>query len=293
MEELEYPRADWLKHRVVLVHPGTWNLYRRRANDLQPVFHDLIAALNAIGANVDILTRDDAPLDIWIRDWGLVEGSFFRYRPSYAKGCYSDAAIRRARAGLINRLHFDSRRAIPVVLDGGNVVHNGRIAIVTHKVLRDNPALSRREIERAVVSIGFERVVFIPEEPGDVLGHADGVCRFVSSQLLLLNEYNTDVGRDFGRQLRHAIWRAKLNVNFALLPWFHTDSFAQGVPSAEGCYMNFVQVHGGIVAPAFDHSADDKAQRVLVEAIGSKVTSVKATSLASFGGVFNCVSLTL
>lgn len=51
--------------------------------------------------------------------------------------------------------------------DGGNIVHNGSVAIVAAKVFRENPDFSQIEIERAVVSLGFERVVFIPVEPGE------------------------------------------------------------------------------------------------------------------------------
>ena len=118
------------------------------------------------------------------RDWGPVEGAFFRYEPDYAEGLYSPAAISRARAALERRLRWRCR-AVPLVLDGGNLVHNGRVAIVTDKALRDNPHLSPREVEHAIMSLGFERVVFVPVEPGDEIGHTDGMCRFLSRELLL------------------------------------------------------------------------------------------------------------
>ena len=76
------------------------------------------------------------------------------------------------------------------MLDGGNVVHNGKVAIVTEKVWLDNPLLSKREIERAIISIGFEQVVMIPVEPDDNVGHADGIVRFLQSDLLLVNRYD-------------------------------------------------------------------------------------------------------
>lgn len=39
------------------------------------------------------------------------------------------------------------------------------------------------KIERAIGSLGFERVVFIPNEPGDEIGHSDGMCRFLNKRI--------------------------------------------------------------------------------------------------------------
>ena len=75
------------------------------------------------------------------------------------------------------------------MLEGGNLVHNGRVAIATEKVFADNPQLSRGEIERLILSIGFERVVFIPVEPDDEVAHADGIVKFLRPDLLFVNDY--------------------------------------------------------------------------------------------------------
>ena len=56
----------------------------------------------------------------------------------------------------------------------------------TDEVFRDNAHLSRLEIERAIVRLGFEKIVFIPTEPGDEIGHADGMCHFVNKHTLTL-----------------------------------------------------------------------------------------------------------
>ena len=88
---------------------------------------------------------------------------FFRHAPDYVKALYSRAAVLRAICGLNARLPepFPFRLA-PLVLDGGNLIHNGTVAIVTDEVFRDNAHLSRLEIERAIVRLGFEKIVFIP-----------------------------------------------------------------------------------------------------------------------------------
>jgi agmatine deiminase len=250
-----------------------------------------VSVLRGWEVEVCILGGGYAALDIWIRDWGFVEDVFFRYAPDYAEGLYSRSAVIRARQALVRRrgVHY---RDIPVTLDGGNVIHNGSIAILTEKVLCDNAHLSRGEIESAIVSLGFERVVFIPVEPGDEIGHSDGMCRFASERVLLVNDYDTAAMFSFRRRLRRVLKNAKLNAELVPLPWFCRARRFDGVPSAEGCYMNFLRLAQGVIVPGFGNRKDDKAREVLAAVTEGPVETVAATPLAKLGGVFNCISLT-
>jgi len=283
--------ADWEKKNIVLVDPAIWPRYTGRAGDLRPVYRGLREALRKLKVPVTLLGRRDAPLDIWIRDWGSVEGVFFRYAPKYAQGAYSPAAIRQARMGLVRRLRAQCR-TVPLVLDGGNVVHNGRVALVTKNVLRENSHFTPLEVERAIAAVDFERVVFIPNEPGDEIGHSDGMCRFVSERVLLVNDYDGAGMGSFGRRLRRVLRAAKLEAEIVALPWFFRGARKDGVPSTVGCYMNFIQLAQGIILPAFAHRNDEQAHAVIAGLRVGPVRSVLATPLAEFGGVFNCVSLT-
>jgi agmatine/peptidylarginine deiminase len=184
-------------------------------------------------------------------------------------------------------------RTVPLVLDGGNLVHNGSVAIVTEKVLRDNAHFSRIEIERAIGSLGFERVVLIPNEPGDEIGHSDGMCRFVNKRTLLVNDYASASMRSFGRQLRQVLRAAKLDLEIVLMPWFYRGGRSDGVPSAVGCYMNFIQLAQGVILPSFAHRQDQQAHQLLASLVDRPVVSINGTSLAKLGGVFNCISLAL
>ena len=197
-----------------------------------------------------------------------------------------------ARDALVRRLGLRCR-ALPVVLDGGNVIHNGTVAIVTEKVFRENPDFSRIEVERAIISLGFERVVFIPVEPGDEIGHSDGMCRFVSKRVLLVNDYDSASMRPFSRQLRRVLRAARLDAEPVELPWFCRGGRIDGVPSAEGCYMNFIQLAQGIIMPTFDDSKDDKAREVIELLTPTPIAVITATPLARLGGVLNCISLSL
>ena len=292
------PKPDLLRRRVVLVDPAVRRRYIRGAADLRRVYQELSSVLCSWGVEVEMLDRTAAPLDIWIRDWGCVEGVFFRYAPDYAKGLYSRAAVTRAICGLHARLHTQLGepfcfRLSCLVLDGGNLIHNGTVAIVTQKVFRDNPHLSRCEIERAICWLGFERVVFIPNEPGDEIGHADGMCRFLNKRTLLVNDYASASMSAFGRKLGCVLRAAKLDAELVPFPWFYRSGRSDGVPSAVGCYMNFLHLAQGIILPSFAHRLDERAHEVIASLVKRPVVSIEATPLAKLGGVFNCISLTL
>jgi agmatine deiminase len=289
---LDRPLPDWEKQCAILVDPAIWPRYTRSGGDLRSVYRELASTLREWGVEFEMLTRRDAPLDIWIRDWAFVEGIFFRYTPDYAKRLYGHAAVARARGALVRRLGMRCR-ALPVVLDGGNLIHNGTIAIVTEKVFRENPGLSRLEIERAIISLGFERVLFIPVEPGDEIGHSDGMCRFLKERVLMVNDYGITSLRSFGRQLRTVLRSAKMDIDLIGLPWFCRSGSCDRVPSAVGCYMNFMHLAQGIIIPTFGHRKDDKAREVIESLTKTSIATISATPLAKFGGVFNCISLSL
>jgi agmatine/peptidylarginine deiminase len=254
------------------------------------VFQQLVEGLTSFGVDVRMLEKEDLPLDIWIRDWGFVGNCYFKYSPSYARNLHPQSAIKRARQHLdiqTGREH----RLIPLVLDGGNLVHNGNVAILTEKVLQDNPQMSRLEIERMIISLGFERVFFIPVEPEDVIGHADGIVRFLSPDVLLVNEYTGSHFRDYQRRLMTILRRAKLHAELFPFPWFSTNEINDGVWSAVGCYINFIQTARGIVCPVFENEFDQRALELL-QKTSISTRFVEATTLAGLGGVLNCVVTT-
>jgi agmatine deiminase len=286
------PAPDWQKSEVILVDPTIWKHYQRAKCDLRPVYRDLQQALDSLGIEYLQLTTRDSPLDIWIRDWGFVGDCYFQYPPSYAKSLYSQRAVQKARQHL-DIFSGKSHSLIPMVFDGGNLAHDGKVGILTEKVLADNPRMTKREIEECIISLGFERVVFIPMEPEDIIGHSDGIVRFVSPEVLLVNEYTGRDLKDYQRQFNTALKRAKLHAELLPFPWFTTGEMNEdGMWSAQGCYINFLQTAKGIVCPVFNHKLDERALGILQAHTNLPVVPVNATELARQGGVFNCASLT-
>jgi agmatine deiminase len=281
---------DWHKSHVLVVDPVIWPVYRNRHCDLRLVYRQLLDAFRGLGVSYDVLAKGDSPVDIWIRDWGPIEDCYFDFCPSYARGWYSARSIAQARRHLDRRRAIAPRR-IPLVLDGGNLVHSGKIAIVTEKVWFDNPQLSKREIERAIICIGFEQVVMIPVEPDDNIGHADGIVRFLQSDLLLVNRYDNSYFRAYELELLRRLRSSLPGVRIAPFPWFSEMRQTNGIWSAVGCYINFSLTKGGIGFPIFDHRLDEHAAAVLSELSRLPTRAVSATALARLGGGLNCITL--
>jgi len=246
-------------------------------------------ALRSLAIEYQLLSEANEPLDIWIRDWGFVDEWWFRFQPSYARSLYSRRDVKRARAAL-EKLTKKRYVSVPLILDGGNLVHNGETAIVTEKVFSDNSHLSKSEIEHLFHLLGFERIIFIPVEPGDIIGHADGIVRFLDASTLLFNDYVGSIFATYRRKLLRTLQSADLNAELVPFSWYCTDEEQNGVPSAEGCYINFIHTKQGIVYPTFDNRQDDRANELLSQN-GQRVLPIEARALARFGGVFNCISV--
>ena len=122
--------------------------------------------------------------DIWIRDFAPVRtaaGTFkFRYQPAYLRR--QDALF--IERGFMHWFRSVGLEASPLdlILDGGNFVYNGRdSAIITERVLEDNPARTRAEIHRNIqTELQLEHLAIIPEGPREKTGHADGMVVWLS-----------------------------------------------------------------------------------------------------------------
>ncbi len=186
-----------------------------------------------------------------------------------------------------------SLRLVPLVLDGGNLVHNGKVAILTEKVICDNPQFTRPEIEKAIASLRFEQVIFIPVEPEDEVGHADGIVRFLAEDVLLVNDYRHPRFRAYQKLLQGRLSEFNHPSRIVPFPWLCSDERIDGVWSAVGVYLNFIHVTQGILLPAFGGPEDKEAAALLKSVSTTPVVPISCRALARLGGVLNCIVTSL
>jgi hypothetical protein len=263
-------------------------------SDQLPARHPaLVQGLGRILAGHGIPLRTIAGTrDIWCRDYmpvQLAPGEFLehRYEPDYLRDGFEHLMTRPGDIAPIPEV--ETCLISDIILDGGNVVRWGGRCVVTDKVFRENPDLGRHHlIKRLREALRVEDLIAIPTEPDDVVGHADGVVRFLDDRLVVVNDYSA-AAPGYGRRLRSVLRRAGLE--WVELPYHPEEDDDRDIPSAAGCYANYLRVRGLVVVPAFGRREDDRACRVIAENTdGLAVVPLECAGLASEGGVLNCAT---
>lgn len=212
----------------------------------------------------------------------------FDYRPNYLCGHEHLVTPDEARS----LVPPDGRlRRCDINLDGGNVVAGVGKVIVTDKVYKENPGRERSVLRDQLAEVLRAEVAVVPREPYDVIGHADGVVRFVEEGVVVANDYN-EVDPRYGVRLEAALRRHGLAVE--RLPCFRFDESHEGIPSAVGNFANFLRIGTQVIVPAYGIPQDDLACRVLDRLLpGATVVPLRCEGLAREGGVLNCVAWTI
>ena len=225
--------------------------------------------------------------DIWARDYMPVPTASqklvqFRYAPDYlsAKGWKSTINDGYAVA---QSLGLTCQRS-PLVVDGGNVVLGFGRALMTDKVLRENPAIPPVQLLALLAdSLEVSTINLIPSHPDDFTGHADGMVHLLDERTVLVNDY----GREpkYQTRLRAALRRAGFEeVTLPYNPYQNSDD-----DSAVGIYINFLRVNSSLLVPIYELPEDDKVMRQLTGLFpGHTIVPINGRSLAAKGGVFHC-----
>jgi agmatine deiminase len=174
-----------------------------------------------------------------------------------------------------------------ILIDGGNVIKGANKVIMCEKVFRENPHYTEKhlisELERLFEVDG---IIFIPTDPSDDIGHADGMVRFLDDNTVLINDYSKE-DIDFQLQFRHAFHNAGLNyIEVPYHPYGNMNDL-----QANGIYINYLQMKQAVVVPIFGIAEDEKAVRQFEELFrGQTLTTIDCNDIANEGGVLNCVS---
>ncbi len=257
-------------------------------SDLLPAGHRTVARALKAALGERLRTIPGAK-DVWVRDFmplQLDADRFlqFRYDPDYLR---DSPELRTDNGVSLVRVHHCGYSNL--VIDGGNIVRWKDAAILTDKVYKENPGHERPALRNALRSaLEVDRLIICPQEPGDVVGHADGMVRFVDGHTLLANDYSS-ANPPFGRRLVSALKRHGFDV--VAFPYRPSYKTIDGIPSASGVYINFLQTRDTIMVPAFGLAEDAPAADVLRrEFPHTRVVPVRCGRLAENGGVLNCVT---
>jgi agmatine deiminase len=128
--------------------------------------------------------------------------------------------------------------------------------------------------------------LIIPKEPYDPIGHVDGIVRFLDDSTVLVNDYSA-IDKDYGRRLRSLLRKHRLD--YEEIPYSIEQKTEDGIPSAAGCYINYLRTEKLIVLPTFGTKKDEEVLR-RVESLfrGTTVVPLRCEEMARRGGVLNC-----
>lgn len=208
---------------------------------------------------------------------------------------YESLPLDKAGWELADKLNINCSE-LPLVLDGGNITHNDYgTAIITEQIFKDNTKLSRSKIKRLLMEkLGLRQVIFIKKEWGDVTGHIDGMARFISRYRLVVSDYpkSYKYGCKFYDEIVKYL-KSKLGKKFKIIRLINEipeNKKCQGIPSAWGNRINFLQVGKIIYLPVFGISANDSLAIITLKNEGYKVIPVRCDKLSRMGGVLNCIT---
>jgi agmatine deiminase len=192
-----------------------------------------------------------------------------------------------------------------IVLDGGGVIRSKTTAIITEKVFLDNPSVKRPDLIAKLQKIFNLDVVIIPIEPGDTLGHSDGICKFIDGDKhLLVNDYSSMFPPylKFHNELMTRLGKAGITVElmpyaYGLCPQLTDADFHAQYPLADdnnpavGYCINFLLTKSVVLAPAFGIDKDEAAIATLRKWYPKHaVIAIDCKELSMEGGLMSCTS---
>jgi agmatine deiminase len=234
--------------------------------------------------------------DIWCRDYmpvqlNTIEYAQFKYFPDY---CVDHRYIKLLT--IQEEMKYKMPRVtyikpIDLIVDGGNIVKCKNKAIMTEKVFKENKNRSEKAIIDIITkALKVDELPFIPVQPFDYTGHADGMIRFYNENALLVNDFSKE----------SSTWRKKLDkalkqtgLEIIPFPYLPSEDKFEGEYTAKGCYINYAQIGNLIIFPQFKINEDGKALQKIQELYPEPkyvVETIDSNLIAREGGVLNCIT---
>ena len=275
------------------------------ANSLKQKFPDFYSSLSKIlrDCNIDFSLLPNTK-DVWAVDYMPVQVNSnryvqFVYNPDYLRMSQKWQKTISNVDAICDEIGI-SREHSNIILDGGNVIKNEGTVIMCDKVFRENPRIDRAELITQLHELfEVEKLVFIPQDPEDFTGHADGMVRFIDDKTVIVNNYREHYRPLFQKEFRASLKKAGLE--YIELTYGPDETSTE---SAKGLYINFLEIGNTVIVPTFgihdlsnrwgikDECADDECAVTLLEHLfqGHNIKVLDCNEIAPHGGLLNCIS---
>jgi agmatine deiminase len=272
------------------------------------IYTSLVSALCAHGIKYGCIQKTD---NIWARDFMplQVDDHFIKFSyKGYGIGYdgYPWLKVHKKSYSFLNNVKTSS-----IILDGGNCQRQGDIACITDIVFKHNPQYEKIDLIKELERLLQAEIVIIPVEPGDDLGHTDGILKFTPSgiferPLVLINDYSVMKQKKWSEYQEKLIKRLnKANIDHSLFPYAYQKNpkmtekeFRIKFPNADdynpafGYYINFLWVSNLILMPTFGIQEDESCGEILRKYFkGCSIVPIDCKEISMEGGLINCITM--
>ena len=251
-------------------------------------YHSFIELLNDINISFELILNTN---DVWAVDYMPIQVSKdkfvqFVYNPDYFRNYKSLIKYITNNDLICRNMNLNTFKS-ELIVDGGNVIKYLDKVIMTEKVFAENPHLSSSKIINELEKLfEVDKIIFIPQDPNDETGHADGMVRFYEDDCVLINAF-LEEDSEIHKRLKTSLKEAGLKI--IEIPYHITTN--QYNYQAIGVYINYLQMNNIIVVPTFGIPEDDKTVKQFEELFaGQTIATINCKDIAKQGGVLNCIT---
>ena len=250
-------------------------------------FADFESVLRSCDISIQLLPDTK---DIWAVDYMPIQVSLnkfiqFVYNPDYLQSKKWLKSISDV-DNICKKIRYIPIKS-HIVLDGGNIIKTTDKIIMCDKVFIENPSYSRRQLTNELKELfEVDKLYFVPQQPKDFTGHADGMIRFLDSNTVIINDYSKE-NKDFQRAFQIALNNAGLE--YIEIPYNPYDNIKD--EDAKGIYINYLQMEKAVIVPTFGMKEDEIAVKQIEELYkGQVIKTINSNEVAKKGGMLNCIS---
>jgi agmatine deiminase len=250
-------------------------------------YNNFTKKLTELGVEINYLNNTK---DIWCRDYMPIQRNNhvfiqFKFNPNYLNSKKYDVIRTNPREVWMN-MKIRVKES-DIILDGGNVVKWKRKAVITNRIVKDNPKMDELGLYEAIKGeLGLDQLIVIPEIKGEMTGHSDGIVRFVNANTVVINDFSK-IDKEYSRALKFCLLSAGLKYieipNELEKVKYDSDD--------RGDYINFLEMNDFVLIPAFKSKMDEialSAYRSIFK--GKRVDNIDCREIAKEGGALNCIS---
>lgn len=263
--------------------------YLRTTPKTKGVAEAIFRALDHLNIEHHELTNTN---DYWCRDYMPVmlfsDGTYARYtyNPDYLADYKTKCKYITNQKDACKDLKLFAPTDMQIVFDGGNYVRCDNKVIMTDKILCENPGWPLLDLVRNLENSLCAEIILLPWNMEDPCGHADGMVTSLGDGRLLLNSCWKQGFSSFHNRLLK-ILRAHFDVVEL--------SYSCKSEKDSWCYLNYLQVPGGILLPCLSEHFDSPNDKAAIKTFSQlfphlEIWPIYAQPLIEDGGAIHCVT---